>query len=145
MYKSEASLVEEFMAQLSKENNPFNVNDFAVEFNYLNGRVDIVGTSNCGELLAFEAKLNKWKKALNQAFRNTSFSHYSYVLLPKLIADRVKKYSIEFKRRSVGLCSFQGSSIRIEISAQKSEPIQPWLTESAINYILAKPNAELSI
>jgi len=140
MYKSEAGLVEEFMAQLSQRQNPLDVFDFAVEFNYRNGRVDVVGTSKTGDLVSIEAKLSKWKKALNQAFRNTSFSHYSYVLLPKKIADRVKKYSNEFTRRSVGLCSFHNSTIQIEITAKRSQPIQPWLTKSAINYI-EDPNA----
>jgi hypothetical protein len=143
MYKSEAILVEEFMTQLSKKHNPLDVSDFAVEFNYQNGRVDVVGTSKSGELVSIEAKLSKWTKALNQAFRNTAFSHYSYVLLPKKIADRVKIYSDEFKRRSVGLCSFHSSNIQIEITAPKSKPIQPWLTESAISYILAEPNGKV--
>jgi len=145
MYKLEARFVEEFMAQLAKKHNPFEISDFATEFNYQNGRVDIIGTSACGELVAFEAKLNKWEKALNQAFRNTSFSHYSYILLPGDIADRVKKFVVEFNRRSVGLCSFTKSEVTIEIFATKNEPIQPWLTESAINYILSEPNAELPL
>lgn len=142
MYKSEAMLVQDFMAELSKQENTLNVSEFNVEFNYQNGRVDVVGTLETGELISIEAKLNKWKKALNQAFRNTSFSHYSYVLLPKKIAENAKKYSHEFNRRSVGLCSFDESNIYIEISAKKSIPIQPWLTQSAISYIKDEPNAE---
>jgi hypothetical protein len=141
MYKSEAMLVEDFMAELSKHKNPLDIWDFAVEFNYQNGRVDVIGTSTNGELISVEAKLIKWQKALNQAFRNTSFSHFSYVLLPKEIADRVKKYAEEFVRRSVGLCSYCNSYINIEIAAKKKEPIQPWLTQSAFAYILDEPNA----
>lgn len=145
MYKYEANLVEDFLIQLTKPENLFGVDDFAVEFNYQNGRTDIIGKSNDGEIIAFEAKLEKWQKALNQAFRNTSFSHYSYVLLPEKAAMRARKYADEFKRRSVGLCSFHNSKVCIEISASKNKPLQPWLTETAFSYISMEPDADKSV
>ena len=142
MYSYEANLVEDFLVQLTKPQNAFRVDDFAVEFNYQSGRTDIVGKSNDGEIIAFEAKLNRWQKALNQAYRNTSFSHYSYVLLPEKAAKSAMKYADEFKRRSVGLCSMHGSSIRVEIMAVKNKPLQPWLTESASSYISMEPDVD---
>lgn len=135
MYKSEAMLVQDFMAHLSRNENKLKISEFNVEFNYNSGRVDIVGTMESGDIVSIEAKLCKWKTALDQAFRNTSFSHYSYVLLPKKVANHAKKYPHEFAKRSVGLCSLDKSDIKIEISATRSEPIQPWLTQSAIIYV----------
>lgn len=135
MYSLEKHLVEDFEHHLGAGGAPFSVSSLAFEFDYRNGRVDIVGKSYDGELLSFEAKLTDWKKALNQAYRNTSFSHYSYVVLPMGFAPKVAKYSQEFTRRKVGLCFVDDSEIRIEIPASKTTPIQPWLTESAMRML----------
>ena len=78
MYSLEAHLVNDFKNHIKDPQNLFSISDFASEFDYRNGRVDIIGQSGRGYLLSFEAKLYDWKKALNQAYRNTSFSHYSY-------------------------------------------------------------------
>ena len=138
MYEKELELVEDFQNYLSHNSLPFKFNDTAVEFNYINGRVDIIGSTHDGELFAFEAKLSKWKIALNQAYRNTAFAHYSYVLIPFSKINAALKNQYEFERRGVGLCSFQQNQIKIEIEATRKTPIQPWLTDSAMSYIESK-------
>jgi hypothetical protein len=126
MYKLEAELVDAIANYLKLAKNPFSCIDIAFEFNYKNGKTDIVATNNDGCLFAFEAKLKKWKIALFQSYRNSSFA-----LIPISQVKHAIKSSHEFEKRGVGLCSFDESSILIEIPAKKKNPIQPWLTESA--------------
>lgn len=135
MYRYEANLVDDFTNLISDFNNPFSIEGFAFEFFFRSGRTDIIGRSHDGNLFCFEAKLTKWKKALNQAYRNTSFAHYSYVILPKKAAENAKIHEIEFKRRKVGLCFINDNSIDVEIPAKKTIPLQPWLTRNAFKHI----------
>lgn len=136
MFDSEKNLVHFFDTALMKENSPFSPECKAKEFDYREGRTDVIMSDKLGNLLAFEMKLEKWKQALNQAYRNTSFAHYSYVVVPLRTAQRAVKQEHEFIRRGVGLCSVDNSRIHIEIDARKCEPLRPWLTESAIEYML---------
>jgi len=134
-YPLELDLVEEFCTHITKPNNPFNIIEVAFEFNYTTGRVDVIGKTRDCILIGFEAKLYRWKNALDQAYRNTSFVNYSYVLLPSYSSNPAKKQRVEFKKRGVGLCCLSSSGLQVEIEASKKEPIQPWLTESALDYI----------
>ena len=135
MYKLELQLVKEFQSNLANAHNPFAVSDVAIEFNYNNGKVDIIGKTRDGNLVAFEAKLSRWRVALNQAYRNTSFAHYSYVVLPELSAKKALNELHEFERRGVGLCSVGSHGTKVEIPASRKDPLQPWLTNIALNYI----------
>lgn len=135
MYKFEFQLIEEFKKILVRSKNPFNVLKLAHEFNYNSGRTDIIANTKNGDLISFEAKLNRWRIAINQAYRNSSFSHYSYVLLPSNIAKTALKSRAEFERRGVGLCSVGSSGINIEIPATKKDPFQPWLTKTALTLL----------
>ena len=135
MYSLEIQLVEDFKNKLLPIEYPFRIIELADEFNYLNGRVDVIAKSEEGLLIAFEAKLKKWKIALNQAYRNSSFAHLSYVVLPTDSAMKALKNYNEFLKRGVGLCSVSSEGINIEINAKKNKPLQPWLTNSALNFI----------
>jgi hypothetical protein len=135
MYSLEKNLVKDFEDHIEQGQAPFSVSSLAFEFDYRNGRVDIIGKSHDGSLLSFEAKLTDWKKALNQAYRNTGFSHYSYVVLPRDVAVKARKHSYEFTRRKVGLCFVDDMKIGVEIPALRMTPIQPWLTESAMRLL----------
>src|SRR5258706_5559089 len=128
MFKLESHLVQETAERLRQAENPFAELAIAFEFNYASGRVDIIAASPDGDLITFEAKLTRWRQALNQAYRNSAFAHFSYVLLPEMEAKKALKNIHEFERRGVGLCSFGSSSMRIEIQAIRKNPIQPWLT-----------------
>lgn len=136
MYKLEIHLVEELQNFLALSKNPFRVFDLANEFDYESGRTDIIGITHNNEIIAFETKLSNWKKAVYQAYRSTSFAHYSYVVLPTQTAFNALRRKHEFDKRGIGLCSVDREGITIEIKADKKTPIQPWITEIALRYIL---------
>jgi len=135
MYKFESELVKEFDEYLRIVQCPFEQVETGFEFNYLSGKVDVVAKNIICELYSFEAKLLNWRKALAQAYRATSFSHYSYVVLPERIAFNALDFDYEFTNRKVGLCSVNKIGIFIHISAPRCNPFQPWLTNSALKYI----------
>lgn len=135
MFESEETLTQVFDTALSEKHSPFTPECIAKEFDYREGRTDVIAFDRQGNLLAFEMKLDKWKQALHQAYRNSSFAHYSYVVVPLRTALRAAMQEHEFLRRGVGLCSVDGTRIRIEIDARRVEPLRPWLTESAIEYM----------
>ena len=135
MYSTEASLVGQASAHLATEQSPFGECHVAHEFGYSGGRVAIVATAGDGRLLAFEAKLANWRKALQQAYRASSFAHYSFVVMPSQSSAPARRAAHEFARRGVGLCVVDDSGITIEIEASGKDPLQPWLTNTAIDYV----------
>lgn len=132
-FKDEADLSATFCSLLVSEGTPWEIVKYNKEFEYLRGRTDIVASDKNGLLIAFELKLLKWKTALQQAYRNTCFAHYSYVVLPSSVAYKAEKYIYEFKRRSVGLCYVLDGKIIETIPARYQQPIQPWLSQRAID------------
>ena len=135
MYELESDLVKDFQTTISDVSDTFTIIAMASEFNYVEGKVDIIAKDSEGDLIAFEAKLLKWRNALYQAYRNSSFAHYSYVVLPEATLANASSHIDEFHRRGVGLCFFGSSGLRVEIPANRRNPIQPWLTDSALSYI----------
>lgn len=135
MYNLECDLVEEFEDLLANSDHPFATLRIALEFGHSDGRVDIIASTQRGELIAFEAKLKQWRVAINQAYRNTSFSHYSYVVLPPQTVKNALKRRHEFERLGVGLCSVSPEGLVIEIPACRKVPFQPWITDTAMRYI----------
>lgn len=109
--------------------------DLAYEFDYRRGRVDIIGSCSKGKLYAFEAKLTKWKSALQQAYRCTGFADFTYVVLPKSTASIALRYQAEFEARGVGLLAIEDNQLSISIPAPRTEPIQTWLKEEAIDFV----------
>lgn len=130
----ESDLVKEFILATSHK-TPFLLNKVAKEFNYLSGRIDLIARNKSKRLYSFEAKLKQWKIAAHQAFRNTSLSHFSYVLLPSDVAKIVVKFKGDFLERRIGLATIENGRIKILIAAPYNDPIQPWLTESAFTYL----------
>ena len=135
MYELESDLVKDFQAVISGVPDTFRIIAMASEFNYVEGKVDLIAKDSNGDLVAFEAKLFRWRNALNQAYRNSSFAHYSYVVLPETTLENAVSHIGEFHRRGVGLCFFGLSGLRVEIPATRRNPIQPWLTNIALSYI----------
>ena len=130
-YKCEQELVDHFLEVIDADQSPWGPLVLVPEFFYHRGRVDVVGVSPTGRVIAFEAKLTRWREALQQAYRNTCFAHMSYVLLPRATARIAQQYSIKFDRRRVGLCSLGDGNLIVVHDSPTSEPIQPWLTEEA--------------
>jgi hypothetical protein len=135
MFQLESQLVRELEGLLVSGENPFAQLALAFEFNYVEGKVDVVASNRDGDLFSFEAKLNRWKTAVHQAYRNTSFSHYSYVVLPADAAKHAVKRRHEFEKRGVGLCAVDQNGLTIHIEAARKQPLRPWLTNTAIEYI----------
>lgn len=135
MFTNEKSLVLEFINQLMNSFSPWGEVEYGTEFNYQRGRTDVVVVSSDGKVIAIEAKLTKWKQALQQAYRNQCFADLSYVLLPKAEVNKALKFNGEFSRRGVGLCSVTEKGIDIVYQAHESKPLQPWLREKALNFV----------
>lgn len=127
------------LVQLASEHLPNSLGaqelDLAFEFDYRRGRVDIVGSCKNGKLYAFEAKLTKWKSALQQAYRCTGFADFTYVVLPKSTAQIALRYQAEFEARGVGLLAFEGNQLSVSIPAPRTEPIQTWLRDEALDFV----------
>jgi hypothetical protein len=86
-------------------------------------------------MIAFEAKLEKWRVALHQAYRNRCFAHRSYVVLPARAARAALRSSAEFTRRGVGLVVVTPDGLRCLVDAPLGTPWQMWLCETAINFV----------
>lgn len=130
LYSSERVLVEDFLERLSST-SPWGKVTTSLEFFYQRGRTDIIAVDETGAVIAFEAKLRRWKDALQQAYRNTCFAHRSYVVLPKTIAEAAHRHSEAFARRGVGICYVDGDIIVILHDASEAHPLQPWLSDKA--------------
>ena len=134
VYTTEQELVESFLKYLGGE--PWDKVKVRIEFNYMRGRADVVVLLPSNELIAIEAKLYRWRVALQQAYRNRCFADKSYVLLPDSIAKIASQYEYEFDRRGVGICCIQDGHICIIKEAITDKPIQPWLRQVAIEYVM---------
>ncbi len=106
------------------------------EFLPVRWRTDIVALRSNGELLAFEAKLKRWRYALHQAYRNTSFVDRSYMLLPEQVALYAMRFTHEISRHSVGLCYISNGQIVIAHEAPYQRPVQPWLSREATTLLI---------
>lgn len=135
MYKLEKNLVRDFIKVMGKTEFSQGKTLFTTEFDYSRGRADVVIFRNKTDVIAIEAKLKKWKFALHQAYRNTCFADYSYVLLPKETALLAMEFEEEFIRRSVGLCYISNGCFYTLISAKKNIPLQNYLYDKAKNTI----------
>lgn len=135
MFTDEKSLVVEFINQLRNTSSPWEVLEYGTEFNYQRGRTDVIIVSADDKVIAIEAKLKKWKQALQQAYRNQCFADLSYVLLPITEVNKALKYDREFDKRGVGLCSVTENGIDIIYEAHESQPLQPWLKKKALDFV----------
>ena len=129
-YPTEASLVEELTLIVQRAASSIRCLEVTAEFDFRSGKTDLLGIDEDDELHAFEAKLTKWKRALEQACRNTSYAHYAYVVLPSPATAALKARD-QYERRGVGLLVVGETSHRIEIAPKRSEPLLPWLTDTA--------------
>ena len=136
MYRYEQNLVDDFLKSLHKSKFAHGDTHYITEFNYSRGKTDIVILNNNSEIIAIEAKLKRWRDALDQAYRNTCFAHYNYVLVPERVALTAQKYLAEFTKRSVGICFISDGIIQIAYEAKQNKPLQQWLNDRAIQTIL---------
>jgi hypothetical protein len=132
VYATEKAFVDDFVNLLNVLPNPWGTVGIAREFFYQRGRTDVIALADDGRVIAFEAKLTRWRRALHQAYRNTCFAHSSYVLLPKDVAVNAERYIAEFQMRGVGLCYFgDDHGVVVLVEANNSQPVEPWLSKQA--------------
>lgn len=134
-YALENSLVRAFVAHLRKSGSPLGRLVLASEFGYLTGRTDLIAVDSTDAVLAFEAKLEKWKTAMHQAYRNASFADYSFVVLPKEVAERAVIAESEFERRRVGLIAVSERGIDVLIRHRTPHILRPHLRQRAVEFI----------
>lgn len=135
MYRTEQELVEEFTNNLSSDDQ-WKLSVYSTEFNYMRGKTDVVLVAPSKEIIAIEAKLSKWRVALQQAYRNLCFANKSYVLLPYEVAQVACQYEFEFDIRGVGIFCLINDAIVVVKEAISNNPVQPWLTQAAYEYVL---------
>jgi hypothetical protein len=132
MYRAEVNLVRQLVRELRSSQSPWGNVQVAREFSYQRGRTDVVALMAGGRhLVAFEAKLLRWREALYQAYRNTCFAHTSFVVLPRDTAVIAEKFGAEFHRRNIGLCYLDGKKIVVIYRPEEQAPIEPWLSDLA--------------
>lgn len=133
-YLTEESLVADFKASLSA--GAFVAcASVTEEFDFASGRTDVLVLDPDLNIHAFEAKLTKWKQALHQAWRNSSFAHFTYVVLPARSATAALKAIDEFKKLGVGLILMGDKKPKLASEATKCEPLLPWLTTHALEVL----------
>jgi hypothetical protein len=135
VYKTESALVKAFLARLRGAGTPWGTVRVSQEFSFEGGRTDVVALCAKGKLIAFEAKLTKWKVALDQAYRNSFFADISYVVMPECGAEIAQRYSGEFARRGVGLCAVRSGRVVVVQQAEVKIPLQPWVRRAAATRI----------
>jgi hypothetical protein len=136
-FANEKMLVNSFISRLSTNQSPWGLVQVATEFDYQRGRTDIVAHTLDDSVIAVEAKLDDWRTALHQAFRNRCFAHRSYVLLPEDTALRAHRFAGEFDRRKVGICYLRETEIVVLHTAEECDPLEPWLSRRAKMHIEA--------
>lgn len=134
-YKRESALVSDFTRHLRGPNSFRPVSKIRAEFDYGGGKADLVALTTEGEVIAFEAKLSRWRVALHQAYRAQGFAHRSFVVLPEAAAALAIYFEEEFLRRRVGLLVVNGNGVRALIEAQASPPLLPWLNARAAAFL----------
>lgn len=133
MYEYEVELVQDLVRCLATRRSVWGRVVTTQEFDFNSGRTDVLALDRFGELVAFEAKLTRWRDALHQAYRNQAFAHRCYVVLPPTAARLAGSHAREFERRGVGLCSvISPTCVDVIVPAKRELPLQPWLSEIAV-------------
>ncbi|MFZ2652238.1 MAG: hypothetical protein WA210_19245 [Burkholderiaceae bacterium] len=130
-FASEAALVESFVEKLGRGRTRYGRVEVATEWDHRSGAVDVLARDAHGALFAFEAKLENWRRAFDQAYRNTAYANRAYVLLPPAAAQRALQDKEQFQLRGIGLCSFDGRAIRVLIEASDQEALLTWVRARA--------------
>ncbi|MGR5984397.1 hypothetical protein ACUC2M_03215 [Bacillus cytotoxicus] len=100
------------------------------------------------QFISYEAKLQKWKKAILQASINKKFSSYSYVVLPIELAYKLKQNKLDyFQTYNVGLIGVSDNKIEYLFNPKKETlkfTINPSLISSIAKYQLETSTFSIS-
>jgi hypothetical protein len=87
-------------------------------------------------LISFELKLKNWKKALQQAFRYRSFSHYAYVVISPDGESAAVKNIASFEKYNIGLAVYRSkSNLDIIVKPKASKPYSEQLQNKTLSLI----------
>lgn len=139
-FTTEADLVDGFVSELKAGKSCYGLVQVTCEWDHRAGLVDVLARDSGDGLVAFEAKLDNWRRAFMQAYRSTAYADRTYVLVPPLVAKRALQDREEFELRGVGLCAFDGQSINILIEASEQEPLLQWVREKAHQHFNSMPD-----
>ncbi len=92
----------------------------------------------CYSIIAIEAKLKNWKRALWQASRYKTFASESWVVLDRRHASSAIKNIDTFKRFNIGLATFSTDGFYDEHYSPKKDAHQSEIAFWKANAILAK-------
>jgi hypothetical protein len=138
-YATEDSFVKTFIRAMKMAESPFAFTGYAREFsNGTTSRPDVVAVGKSGEVFAIEAKLSRWRDAMQQAYRNTFFADRSFVLLPPSVAKIAAANASDFSARGVGICTVIDGAIRIVVDAPLLDPHNIYRRELAREYATKK-------
>lgn len=130
-FAQEEGLVASFLDLLLTGKTPWASLLALREFDYRSGRTDVLVLSASNELIAFEAKLTNWRKALHQAWRNSSYANRVYVVLPRARSTSALIHREDFEYLGVGLCLVEGSGVKVAIESHHKKPVILWLHNKA--------------
>lgn len=133
-FATEADFVDRFVGKLSKGRTSFGKVQITTEWDHRAGFVDVLARHRRKTLVAFEAKLDNWKRAFYQAYRSTAYANKSYIIVPAYVASRALRDRDEFELRGVGLCSFDGKVVQVLIEASEQDALLTWLRAQAHEY-----------
>jgi len=131
VFRSESQLVRRLVGILETNATPWGRVQTLTEWDYRTGVTDVLARNRRNELIAFEAKLTDWRRACQQAYRNTTFAVRAYVVLPEAVANRVQACGELFARYGVGLCALSSRELSVLIEARPTQPLMEWLTTHA--------------
>jgi hypothetical protein len=130
-FRTESGMVRYFLQCIRETRSPWGPLEIAQEWNYESGITDVLTRSADGALIAFEAKLKDWRKACLQGYRNSGFADLVYIVLPEVVAYRVRENASYFARHQVGLCVCTSIAVEIVIPAPRNEPVMTWIRNRA--------------
>ena len=131
VFVDEEELVAAFFERLAGGETAWEVQGAVREFDYNSGHTDVLFLSTNGELIAVEAKLTNWRKALHQAWRNTSYVNRAYVVMPRNRATTALSHRQHFEDLGVGLCLVDRAGVEVAIEGQPKQPVILWLHNKA--------------
>lgn len=130
-FATEALLVDRFVGVLQSGKSRWGSVQVTTEWDHRSGMVDVLARSREPALIAFEAKLSDWRRAFQQAYRNTAYANRVFVLMPSQTAHRALAHRAEFELRGIGLCGFDGKAVTVLINASEQDELLTWLRRRA--------------
>lgn len=131
LFKKESRLVAALLRALTGDAIPWQPQGVVREFDYVSGRTDVLALTDANQLIAFEAKLQDWRRAIRQAWRNTSYVDMAYVVLPADRAHVALEYCDQFLDYGVGLCLICEDGLHVAIESPRASPVLGWLSARA--------------